>query len=680
MPGSMHRPGFLLAAGLTLLLLGAAGQARAADATAKSPPAATSQPRITYALQLGSFHERQSAIGEEPHFLQRYGDLMSKASMIIEEAPSGPHATILRLVAGSFTTRAAAEAACARLIAAKDACFVLKRIDGHAPEATDLGTGAKTAAPARVTAEASPPVKNPFSAAPAVKTVPVKTAPVARVIPVSFTAPPAIAVESAIAAPVKPVVVTEMPSPEAAPEAKAPSHPAPPARRVASNPSAAQLEPTNRSIGLELGKGTLIHVDQPASTVFIADPSIADVAVKSPRMIYLYGKKVGDTVLYVVGAGDRVMLKAQVTVRHDLADLRQSLRGLVPEGSVQVATAGSALVLSGSVPTAAMSANVQALAAHFVPNKDDIINRLKVTEPDQINLQVRVAEMSRSTLKNFGINLDSLLHVGNFVFGAASGNPAFAAGAFATRSTVSGANATNNNLGFGFNTSKSSANGLIDALSTEGLITVLAEPNLTALSGETASFLAGGEFPIPVPQGNNTTTIMFKQFGVSLSFTPTILSDHRIDLRVRPEVSELSTVGAVQINGFTIPALTERRADTTVELASGQSFAIAGLLQNNSQNNISKFPGLGDLPVLGALFRSTEFQRNETELVIIVTPYIVRPVDDATSLKLPTQGFTPTSEFERTILDRLFKASPNAARALQLGGAKLHGDPGFIFQ
>jgi pilus assembly protein CpaC len=178
----------------------------------------------------------------------------------------------------------------------------------------------------------------------------------------------------------------------------------------------------------------------------------------------------------------------------------------------------------------------------------------------------------------------------------------------------------------------------LDLGETDGLVTTLSQPNLTALSGETAEFLAGGEFPIPLSQGLGTTTVEYKKYGVSLAYTPTVLANGRISIRVRPEVSELSSQGAVTLNGFQIPALTIRRAETTVELGSGQSFMIAGLLNNNAQNTIDKAPGVGDLPILGSLFKSTEFRKGQTELVIVVTPYLVKPVDDS-EIKLPTDGF-----------------------------------------
>jgi pilus assembly protein CpaC len=201
----------------------------------------------------------------------------------------------------------------------------------------------------------------------------------------------------------------------------------------------------------------------------------------------------------------------------------------------------------------------------------------------------------------------------------------------------------------------------IDAAETDGLVTMLAEPNLTALSGETASFLAGGEIPIPISQGFGAVSIEYKQYGVSLSFTPTVLSSGRIALRVRPEVSELSSAGTVTLNGFTVPGITTRRAETTVELGSGQSFMIGGLLNNNTANATDKVPGIGALPVIGALFRSNSFRRQKTELVIVVTPYLVKPVD-AAQIKLPTDGYKAPSDAERWLLGTTVKGDSNARR------------------
>ncbi len=209
--------------------------------------------------------------------------------------------------------------------------------------------------------------------------------------------------------------------------------------------------------------------------------------------------------------------------------------------------------------------------------------------------------------------------------------------------------------------------GTLDLLENDGVITTLAEPNLTALSGETASFLAGGEFPIPISQSLGAVTIEYKQYGVGLAFTPIVLADGRISMRVRPEVSQLSDAGSVKLNGFTVPALTTRRAETTVELGSGQSFMIAGLLQNSNTNNVEKAPFLGDLPVLGSLFRSTKFQRNETELVIIVTPYLVRPVSG--QLATPADGYRAPDDIQRNFLGQTYRGKSGAVQPTAIQAA-----------
>jgi pilus assembly protein CpaC len=292
-----------------------------------------------------------------------------------------------------------------------------------------------------------------------------------------------------------------------------------------------------------------------------------------------------------------------------------------------------------------------------------------------VQLRVRVAEVSRDVLKQFGINWDALLSSGNFMFGLATGNPVVAAGTFLTR------NNNTNSLFGSFRNGALDINGLIDAMDDEGLITVLAEPNLTSMSGKPATFLAGGEFPIVVPGDNDRVTIEFKQFGVSLAFTPTLLGQNRISLHVNPEVSQLSNTGAVELGGFSIPALTTRRAETTVELGNGQSFAIAGLLQNDIRHDIDKFPGLGDVPVLGTLFRSDRFQRNETELVIIVTPYLVRPVDEPV-LATPGDGYKAPNDIERILQGRLHSAQLHPGRGGPQGpqGQRLTGPIGFVLE
>ncbi|HEY9537282.1 MAG TPA: type II and III secretion system protein family protein [Kiloniellaceae bacterium] len=380
--------------------------------------------------------------------------------------------------------------------------------------------------------------------------------------------------------------------------------------------------PTNGDpIAIEIGEGQLLRLDRAMASVFIANPEIADVTAKSDRLLYLFGKRVGTTTLFALDGNDNVIANVSVTVDHSLTRLQGALNDLLPDGEIVASSVDGAIVLAGHVATATEVENARRLAARFVGEGGEVISRLAVTAPNQVNLRVRIAEVSREITRQFGFNWDIFVD-GGFQFGLQSLPP------------VAGINSIFGSGDIG----DASIDALIDALAEDDLITILAEPNLTAVTGETASFLAGGEFPIPVSQDEDTITVIFKQFGVSLAFTPTLVGRSRISMRVRPEVSQLSTAVQVVAGGLSIPSLTTRRAETTVELASGQSFAIAGLIQDNSRQEHTKIPGLGDLPILGALFQSDRFQRNETELVIIVTPYIVRPVD-ADALQTPLDPY-----------------------------------------
>ncbi len=403
---------------------------------------------------------------------------------------------------------------------------------------------------------------------------------------------------------------------------------------------------TSDVIEISASRGVLIRLARPASTVFVANPKVANIQMKSPRLVYVLGKEPGETTFFAVDAKEQVLANRRILVTHNLSRLRASLKSMLPLAKISVRSVDSSIVIDGRVRTIIEAAEVRRVAERFVDKPDKIVMKVAVTAPTQVQLRVRVAEVSRDVLKQFGINWDGLISTGKFMFGLATGNPVAVGGAFLTR------NNTTNSLFGGFSSNSLDLNTLIDALDDEGLITVLAEPNLTALSGKPATFLAGGEFPIIVPD-DGRITVEFKQFGVSLGFTPTIIGSNRISLHVNPEVSQLSNTGAVQLQGFTIPALTTRRAETTVELGTGQSFAIAGLLQNNIRHDIDKFPGLGDVPMLGSLFRSDRFQRNETELVIIVTPYVVRPVA-APLIAAPTDGLIPPTDKERVLEGKLY--------------------------
>ncbi len=447
--------------------------------------------------------------------------------------------------------------------------------------------------------------------------------------------------------------------------------------------SVSQVPASGTPIILEAGKGTLLRMARPAATVFIANPDVADVQVKSPALIYLSAKAPGETVVYAVDADDNVLLHAPVRVDHDLSRLRQSINSLMPGENIGVNSVQGSLVLSGNVSTAGRAERARTLATTLTADIKgaQIINQMAVATPNQVNLRVKIAEVNRSVLKALGFNWNGrtpgpenpILNPTNFNL--------------LTQNPVTSQQITQQNT-FLYGVPLPGSGGArlqatLDALAQEGLITTLAEPNLTATNGQTASFLAGGEFPVPIAvtpptgTGGTTITIEFKTFGVSLDFTPTIIDANHLNLRIRPEVSQLTSNGAVQISGFTIPALTVRRAETTVELGSGESFALAGLLQNTSSQDVSKIPWIGDIPVIGQLFRSDRFRRDETELVIIVTPYLVKP--SAVAMAAPTDGFTPPHDIQRGLNSETYRQGlPGPARGPTApGGQGLIGPAGF---
>lgn len=425
------------------------------------------------------------------------------------------------------------------------------------------------------------------------------------------------------------------------------------------------------TIRIELNKGALVRLDRPAHTVFVADPEICDIQVKSPSLVYLFAKKAGETTLYAVDKAERVLANFDVTVTPDLTRLNTAVRNLYPDADISLSSVEDSIIIDGVVGNATVSENVRRMAARFIGEKADLINRLGIAAPTQVNLRVRIAEVNRNVEKQLGINW----------------TVAFSDGLRMLFSTINpySLNTITDGVGFAGRPGNWDINAIIDALDTEGMITILAEPNLTAVSGETASFLAGGEFPILVPGTDDKVVVEFKKFGVSLAFTPTFIGEDRINLHVRPEVSQLSNEGAISVPiGFSgtisIPALTVRRAETTVELGSGQSFAIGGLLQNNTTHDIQRFPLLGNIPILGRLFASDRFQRKESELVIIVTPYIVRPA--STRLAAPTDGFAPPHDVERYTMPGTWRRNPQAGPRSTVGGdgARVVGPIGFVLE
>ena len=432
---------------------------------------------------------------------------------------------------------------------------------------------------------------------------------------------------------------------------------------------------TEGSLSLEVRKGRVIRLPRPAATVFVADPEIADVQAQSASIVYLFGRRTGTTSLYAVDENDELLLRTSVTVTHNLSGLRQAVLQLAPDSQITVGTIDSTIVMEGLVDSPTQAQELRELGARYLGEDEVLLYRVRVAAPTQVHLRVRVAEVSRDVMKEFGINWEAIFQNSDFTFGLVTGRGVTnAAGDFLrspTADSVFGAWEGGDDF----------VNTAIDALAEEGLVNVLAEPNLTALSGETASFLAGGEFPIPIDSDEDGLTIEFKEFGISLAFTPTVLSSNRISLRVRPEVSDLSDKGAINLNGLIIPALATRRAETTVELGSGQSFAIGGLLSSDIENTIRKFPGFGDIPVLGTLFRSSRFQSNETELVILVTPYLVRPVDEP-QMAAPTDGYRAPTDIERILFGRMHSARLHPGRDGPLGpqGQRLVGPVGFVLE
>ncbi|NNC72265.1 MAG: type II and III secretion system protein family protein [Sphingomonadaceae bacterium] len=466
-------------------------------------------------------------------------------------------------------------------------------------------------------------------------------------------------------------------------------------------PGAAQAQPVAAApidnLTLSVGRGQLINLPGPMTDLFVANSEVADVQVRSSRALYVFGKAAGETTVYATNRAGAVVYSATVRVGNNLDSISSMLGMAMPEASIAVTPMNGLVLLTGTVASPSDVEEANALVQAFVGEETQVVSRLRTATPLQVNLQVRIAEVSRQVVRDIGVNLLTRDTTGGFQFGISrgtglgignadiSGLPQLDAsaifglpagsislpfdtttGQFVTRGATqfttpqsSGANtiisAAGNALGLDILSS-------LDLAEQEGLVTTLAEPNLTALSGETASFLAGGEFPIPLSQGLGSVSIEYKQFGVSLAFTPIVLANGRISMRVRPEVSELSDQGAIQLNGFTVPALTTRRAETTVELGSGQSFMIAGLLQNSHNSTVDRTPGLGDVPVLGALFRSNRWRRSETELVIVVTPYLVQPVS-ANQIALPTDGYRSPSDLERLLLGRTFSGETNAERA-----------------
>ncbi len=467
---------------------------------------------------------------------------------------------------------------------------------------------------------------------------------------------------------------------------------------VASFPTGAE-RPTSE-VQLSIGQGELITLPANVASVWTSNPGVADVYVNNPRQIHLFGKEFGEATVFATSASGQVVYATNVRVAQNLTSLDRMIKAAMPDADVSITTVGQIAVLNGTVKSPQDSEQAQRLVTSLLnpgvnlsdPNaqlKMGVINRLRTATPLQVNLQVRFAEVSRSFIKDFGVNTVTRDQTSGFNFGLIQGRPDFGKITTPDLSKLPVLDASSRfgfpagtislpydpvrgdfvypGTGSAYSFTKGSTNGTIglagkllglDILSaldlgeTVGQVSTLTNPNLTAISGETGSFLVGGEIPILVNNGLSGTSVEYKPYGVSLTYTPTVLADGRISLRVKPEVSQLDSGSGVNVGGSVIPALTTRRAETTVELGSGESMVIGGLLSNSHNNQFTKTPGVGDLPVLGALFRSNSFRRNETELVIVITPYLVKPVN-ANDIVLPTDGYKAPNDFNRLLLGQL---------------------------
>jgi len=437
--------------------------------------------------------------------------------------------------------------------------------------------------------------------------------------------------------------------------------------------AAENVQPGFRKSGkLEVlvGKTIILKSARPVKRISIAAPDIADFTVLSSRQVYIIGKAAGVTNMILWHSNKESELY-DIEVSFDVSRLKQRIHDILPnEKDIRVIATHNSIALSGMVSSAENLSEVMALTRAFAP-EDKIVNLLKVAGAHQVMLEVKIAEMSRSVANNLGINFTWMDDTGEFAVSLLGSLIDLGEGMELGGDLTLGAQATG---AFRFNSGSNQWTGVLDVLQGNGLVKILAEPTLIAMSGQSADFLAGGEFPIPQVDARGNVGVEFKTFGVALAFTPTVLSEKRISIEVLPEVSEIDFSTAVTIAGSVVPGLLARRASTRVELGDGQSFAIAGILQETARENLTKYPILGDLPILGALFKSKNFQKKETELVIIVTPHLVKPLD-MMEQSLPTDTYIEPDDAEFFLWGVFGQSRQNVS--YENGG--LDGEFGHIF-
>ncbi len=444
--------------------------------------------------------------------------------------------------------------------------------------------------------------------------------------------------------------------------------------------------PVHRSVVIGLNKSLMIELPRDVRDVLVSSPKMLDAVMHTSRRAYIIGLKTGQANAFMFDKDGKQILTLDIQVEKDLSSLVKMYERVIPGSSIRAEMVNENIILTGTVENGSDAARARDIAARFVADKEKVLNMIAVTAKEQVMLKVTVAEMNREVIKRLGINWNGG-GVGARNFNSATnngfpltsqiGSNSFLTGVFGpnpSRCTLPGT-ATNIVPGLNFASAFNCLAFTLEALERKGLLRTLAEPNLTAISGEAAKFLAGGEFPVPVSEDSGKISVEWKPFGVGLSFTPIVMSEKRISLKVSSEVSELSAEGAVQLNSFSISALKVRRAETTVELPSGGSFVIAGLLSDETKQNIDGVPGLKKLPILGTLFRSRDYRKKETELVVIVTPYMVRPTAPD-KLTRPDDGFAPANDRQANFFGQLNRMYGRPDDEMPVG--KYTGDYGFI--
>ena len=436
------------------------------------------------------------------------------------------------------------------------------------------------------------------------------------------------------------------------------------------------------ALQVPMNRAVVVEAENPFAELSIANPGIADISTLSDRTIYVLGKAPGRTTLTLLGPDGRLITNVEVQVTPDVAEFKERLRQIIPGEPIEVRTANDGIVLSGVVSSIARLDRALDLANRYAPGR--VSNLMVVGGTQQVMLKVRFAEVQRTVLKNLSAGLNVVQAGSDASFSAAAGSGSIVEGTTAGDPGSTVLNLDDSALGqfgVGFEVGSVAFGVLLQALETKNMVRTLAEPNLTALSGQEASFLAGGEYPIPVTDGDGAVTIEYKPFGVQLNFTPRVVDGHRINLELNAAVSSVDIGTSVTASGISVNGFLRRETQTTVEMLDGQSFAIAGLLQDDFSDAAAQVPWLGDVPILGALFRSSSFERNQSELVVIITPHLVTPTRGE-ALALPTDRIRPPTEAELFLFGKTAATAgaPSTGAAAEVAKQDFNGSYGYVME